>query len=82
VLASGAKSWKRRQRSRQAFQLNSVDWCEDFIPLQLALLRWNASSSPHLDVWSTQRNRLGPDKAEKLVKAYRYLHHDNDEPDW
>jgi len=33
-------------------------------------------------VWSTQRNRLGPNKAEKLVKAYRYLHHDNDEPDW
>jgi len=33
-------------------------------------------------VWSKQRNRLGPDKAEKLVKAYRYLHHDIDEPDW
>jgi len=32
--------------------------------------------------WSKQRNRLGLDKAETLVKAYRYLHHDNDEPDW
>jgi len=25
---------------------------------------------------------LGLDKAETLVKAYHYLHHDNDEPDW
>ena len=33
-------------------------------------------------VWSKQHNRLGRDKAEKLVKAYRYLHHHNDEPDW
>jgi len=32
--------------------------------------------------WSKQRNCVGPDKAEKLVKAYRYLCHDNDEPDW
>jgi len=55
------------------------------ILLQLALLHWNAYS-PHLDMcgpssamaWVT----LGPDKAEKLVKAYRYLHLDNDEPDW
>jgi len=30
-------------------------------------------------VWSKQRNRLG--LAEKLVKVYCYLHHDNDEPD-
>jgi len=27
-------------------------------------------------------NCLGPDKAEKLVKAYRYLHRDTDEPYW
>jgi len=33
-------------------------------------------------VWSKQRNRLGPDKAEKLVKAYRYLRRDTDEPYW
>jgi len=33
-------------------------------------------------VWSKQCDRLGPDQAENLVKAYRYLHHDNDEPDW
>jgi len=33
-------------------------------------------------VWSKQRNRLGHVTAETLVKAYRHLHHDNDEPDW
>jgi len=27
-------------------------------------------------------NRLGPDKAEKLVKAYCYLRRDTDEPYW
>ena len=54
------------------------------------LMRGLCSSSASLEcifstfghVWSKQHNRLGPDKAEKLVKAYRYLHHDNDESDW
>ena len=31
-------------------------------------------------VWSKLRNRLGPKKAEKLVKVYRFLR--AEEPDW
>jgi len=49
-------------------------------PASSASLERVFSTSGH--VWSKQHNSLGPDKAEKLVKAYRYLHHDNDEPHW
>jgi len=78
VLASGGKSWKKRQRSHSGWIL-STDARTSSAPASSASLERIFSTFGH--VWSKQHNGLGPDKAEKLVKAYRYLHHEN-EPDW
>jgi len=83
---SASKWWLVMEKKAGKCNALLVDFCRLMRGLQSA-----PSSSASLErifstfghIWSKLRNRLGPEKAEKLVKVYRYLRDgDNTEPDW
>ena len=82
---SASKWWLVMEKKAEKYNALLADFCRLMRGLHCA-----PSSSASLErifstfghVWSKLRNRLGPEKAEKLVKVYRYLHDgDNTEPD-
>lgn len=83
---SASKQWHIMEKKAEKSTRITVEFCQlirglHSAPSSSASLERIFSTFGH--VWSKQRNRLGPDKAEKLVKAYRYLRCDNEpEPDW
>ena len=73
-----ASKWWRIMGTKTAKQLNPQN---EFCTFIVNLMNCPASSaslermfSTFGMVWSTLRNRLGVEKAEKLVKIYRYVH--------
>ena len=72
---SAGKWWQVMEKKAEKSRLIPVEFCQlmrglHSAPSSSASLERIFSTFGH--VWTKQRNRLGPNKAEKLVKAYRY----------
>jgi len=77
---SASKWWQIIEKKAEKSRSIPAEFCQlmrglHSAPASSASLERIFSTFGH--VWSKQRNRLGPDKAEKLVKAYHYLRCDN-----